>query len=181
MRKLTHTHTHTQTSLKMSGVNSAVNRLEVKLFMKDAWRKRVLTRNLSRCLRLTKHQLTYTKWNSGEVRERNKLVILFAEGCLGACIWCYHYCLMTSHLQVILRDGAPGREAWSRLIAVSWITCSCLQHKADPPPFFFIVLKYPYFRCMSSQSSFVLCWHKYDCWKTWFTLFHINCAVIIKV
>lgn len=190
-----HTHTHTDRTLQMSGVIGAVNRLEVKLFMKEAWRKRVLTRNLSRCLRLTKQKLTHTKWNSGEVREGNKLAILFAEGCLGACIWFYRYHLMVSHLEVILGDDAPGREAWSRLIAVSWITsCSCLHHKATQNPrqgwalcrvyllFFFFhwdeVLSLP--THITSQSCFVHCWDKYDRRHDLLT-HHINYAVIIKV
>lgn len=162
------THARTHGSLQMSGVISAVNRLEVKLFTKEAWRKRVLTRDLSRCLRLTKQKLTYNKWNSGEAGERNKLEILFAEGCLRACIWCYRYRLMVSHLEVILGDDAPGREAWSRLIAVSWITCSCLHHKAARTPrvgssvasayvFFFIAMKFPHFRCMSLHNHVLYC------------------------
>lgn len=34
---------------------------------------------------------------------------------------------------------------------------------------------------VTSQSCFVLCWDKYDSWRTWFTRFHVNYAVIIKV
>lgn len=43
---------------------------------------------------------------AGEENDRNKLAILFMEGCLGACIWCYRCRLIVSLFEVTLQDRA---------------------------------------------------------------------------
>lgn len=55
--------------------------------------------------------------------KKKKSVILFTEGCLGPA--CDVITLMVSHLEEVLGDVQQGGEAWSRLIALSWMTCSC--------------------------------------------------------
>lgn len=77
------------------------------------------------------------------------------------------------HREVILGDDAPGREALSRLIAVSWITCSCLHHNAAQNhmvgfsvgllTLLFIAMRVPSLRKhIILQTAFVLCQDKYD-------------------
>lgn len=159
---------------------------DIKLFMKGPWRKRALTENLSHCLRLTKKKkLTYVQWNSGELREikkkKKKISDIVHGGMFGARMWCYH----SDGISPWRGPGrcAAGRETWSRLIALSWMTCSCLQLKAAPKPrdrCSVTSALFPSFPTdVASQSRFVLWWDEYDSWKTCFTHFHINYIIII--
>lgn len=91
-------------------------------------------------------------------RERNKLAILFAEGCLGACIWCYRYTvwwylspwrdpgrwctreggLVTSHCckldnrQLFTSQGSPESQGWVLCCsAYSFVYCDASSLTSD--------------------------------------------------
>lgn len=76
------------------------------------------------------------------------------------------------HLEEILGDDAPWREARSRLIAASWITGSCLHHNAAHKHGV-ASSGLPFLLCLEtqvaalpthviSQTPFVLCWDTFD-------------------
>lgn len=114
-----------------------------------------------------KKKLMYVQWNSGEVREikkKKKISDIVHGGMFGARMWCYH----SDGISPWRVPGrcAAGSEAWSRLIALSWMTCSCLQLKAAPKPRDRSPVTsalFPLFPTdVASQSRFVLWWDEYD-------------------
>lgn len=114
-------------------------------------------------------------------KKKKKISDIVHGGMFGARMWCYH----SDGISPWRGPGrcAAGRETWSRLIALSWMTCSCLQLKAAPKPrdrCSVTSALFPSFPTdVASQSRFVLWWDEYDSWKTCFTHFHINYIIII--
>lgn len=148
---------------------------------KELWQKICLTVSAWQKKKAYVRSVELRRTERDKKKKKKKISDIVHGGMFGARMWCYH----SDGISPWRGPGrcAAGRETWSRLIALSWMTCSCLQLKAAPKPrdrCSVTSALFPSFPTdVASQSRFVLWWDEYDSWKTCFTHFHINYIIII--